>query len=87
MADEIIYLLCAATGFTCAVLLWRGFRQNQVRLLFWSSLCFLGLALNNLMLFVDVRVLPEQDLYLLRSVPAVVGMALLLYGLIWERDL
>ena len=52
--------------------------------MFWSALCFVGLALNNLMLIVDVRFIPEIDLSTWRMVPAVIGVAVLLYGLIWE---
>ncbi len=44
----------------------------------------IGLALNNVMLIVDLRVLPGADLSTWRMVPAVAGAALLLYGLIWE---
>jgi hypothetical protein len=55
-----------------------------VRLLFWSAWCFAGLALNNILLLVDLRVLPQIDLEIWRTVPAVAGVALLVYGLIWE---
>ena len=79
-----IYILCALTSIACAVLLVRGYRQSRARLLFWSALCFIGLALNNLMLIVDLRVLTEVDLQLWRSVPAVAGLAVLVYGLVWE---
>lgn len=79
-----IYLLCALTSLACAVLLLRGYRRTGVRLLFWSGLCFLGFFLNNALLVVDVRVVPLQDLSLVRSLPALAGVAALLYGLIWE---
>lgn len=81
----LVYVLCAATSLICAILLWRGYRQSGVRLLLWSSLCFIGLALNNALLFVDLEMLPERDLFVLRSVPALAGLVLLLYGLIWEE--
>jgi hypothetical protein len=84
MFANIVYVLCAATSSLCAWLLFRGYRRSGARLLFWSALCFIGLALNNVILIVDVRVLPEVDLSTWRMVPAVVGAALLLYGLIWE---
>lgn len=80
----VVYLLCAATSALCAVLLLRGFRQSGARLLLWSSFCFLGFALNNLMLIVDVRMVHEIDLTTWRIVPALIGVMLLLYGLIWE---
>jgi hypothetical protein len=79
-----VYILCILTSALCAVLLFRGYRATRVRLLLWSALCFAGLALNNVLLFVDVRVLPETDLSIVRSLPAIAGVLLLLYGLIWE---
>ena len=79
-----VYALCALTSIACAVLLLRGYLRSKVRLLLWSGLCFAGLALNNVVLFVDVRVLPETDLSLLRTLPAVAGILILIYGLIWE---
>lgn len=82
----MVYVLCALTSLACTVLLLRGYRQSGVRLLFWSGLCFLGLALNNGLLFVDRKVFPEVDLYLLRNLPALAGLMLLLYGLIWEAE-
>lgn len=84
MLADVVYVLCAATSALCAGLLLRGYRKSGVRLLFWSALCFVGFALNNVLLIVDVRVLPASDLSTWRIVPAVVGAALLLYGLIWE---
>jgi len=58
-----------------------------MRLLFWAGLCFVGFALNNILLFIDLIVFPTQiDLSIWRTLPAVVGVMLLLYGLIWEAD-
>jgi hypothetical protein len=84
MFANVVYILCAATSSLCAGLLFRGYRRTGARLLFWSALCFVGLALNNVMLIVDVRVMPGIDLSTWRVVPAIAGAALLLYGLIWE---
>ena len=81
---ELVYALCAATSFLCALLLFRGYRTSRTRLLFWASLCFAGLALNNALLFIDLILLPQIDLFLWRSATALAGMSLLLYGLIWE---
>ena len=82
----IVYLLCAATSLACALLLLRAYKHSRVRLLFWSGLCFVGLALNNALLFVDLEVFPQTDLFLLRSLPALVGLLLLIYGLIWDIE-
>ncbi|HEX2120478.1 MAG TPA: DUF5985 family protein [Thermoanaerobaculia bacterium] len=84
MLANAVYILCAVTSTLCAVLLLRGYRQSGARLLFWSGLCFLGLALNNVLLIVDLRFVPATDLSTWRMVPSLAGVALLLYGLIWE---
>jgi len=80
----IVYLLCAVTALVCCVLLWRGYRRTQVRLLFWSSLCFGGFALDNFLLFLDRIVLPSVELLLYRRSAGLVAVGLLLFGLIWK---
>lgn len=80
----IVYVLCAITSAACSWLLLRGYKNSGVRLLLWSGLCFAGFALNNILLFVDVQVIPETDLSILRTMPALIGVALLLYGFIWD---
>lgn len=80
----LVYALCALTSIACAVLLLRGYRQSGARLLFWAGLCFAGLALNNVLLFVDLRLVPATDLSAWRSLPALAGLLSLIYGLVWE---
>ena len=82
----VVYCLGALTSFACALLLLRGYSRGRRKLLLWSGLCFLGLAVNNILIFLDLVVLPEVDLYLLRLLTTCVAMALLLYGLIWESN-
>ena len=88
----IVYILCALTSLACAVMLWRGFAQSRARFLMWSSLCFAALAINNILLFVDKLVLPDVDSFagisfpIWRSVAALIGLALLIYGLIWDAE-
>jgi hypothetical protein len=82
---ETIYLLCAATSVTCAVLLIRGWRRSRSRLLLWSSACFALLAFNNGLLVMDLMVVKEMDLAMYRSTTALVAILVLLAGLIWER--
>jgi hypothetical protein len=79
-----IYLLCMLTSATCAVLLLRGYMRSRVRLLLWSGLCFVGLALNNTLLVLDLRVIPQTDLSVYRTLPALLGVVVLIYGMIWE---
>ncbi|HVX42184.1 MAG TPA: DUF5985 family protein [Gemmatimonadaceae bacterium] len=84
MIARIIYILCALTSLACAVLLLRGYVQTRVRLLLWSGLCFVFLCLSNIVLYIDIEVLPSIDLSLLRAIPVVIALVLLLYGLVWE---
>lgn len=83
---KAVFLLCALTSMVCAVLLLRGYVRSRSRLLLWSGLCFVGLAFNNALLVVDRILLPDLDLSVWRQVPAVVGVALLLYGLVWDAE-
>ena len=78
-----IYLIEAAVNVLCAVLLISGYRKSQTRLLFWSGLCFAGLAVESGLAFVDLVLFPAVDLYLLRLGTSVIAMAMLLFGLIW----
>ena len=84
MIPEIVYLLCALTSVVCAWLLWRSYRRHRTPLLLWSLLGFIGIALNNVLLFVDLVLVPSIDLSLLRNVTAFAAIALMLSGLIWE---
>ena len=80
----LVYALCALTSIVCAALLARGYRQSGTRLLLWAALCFTGLALNNVLLFVDLGVVPTMDLSVWRSLPALAGLVVLIYGLVWD---
>ena len=81
---ETVYLLCALTSVACAWLLVRSYRRSRTSLLLWSSMCFVGLALNNALLFTDLVVVPTVDLSLLRALTGLVAVAALLVGLIWS---
>ena len=89
---EAVYILCALTSLACAVMLWRGFAQSGARFLMWSSLCFVGLAINNVLLFLDKVVLPDVTGFwgvsfpIWRSAAALIGIALLIYGLVWDAE-
>ncbi len=79
-----VYLLGVLTTLACAVLLLRGYAQGKKRLLLWTGVCFVGLTISNLLVFVDLVLVPEIDLYLWRLGAAAISMAFMLYGLIWE---
>jgi hypothetical protein len=83
---EFVYILCTLTSAICAGLLFRAYRANRAALLFWSSICFIGLAVNNALLLVDLSVVPDQDLFLVRTAFALAGVTALIYGLIFENQ-
>ena len=79
-----VYIFGFLVTLACGVLLFRAYAGVRKRLLLWSAICFCGLAIANLLVFVDLVLLPRIDLYLLRLITAAIAMLLLLYGLIWE---
>jgi hypothetical protein len=81
---EAVFALCALTSLACAALLLRSYRRTRARLLLWSSICFVGLALNNILLFLDLIVMPNVDLSLPRAVLALGSVLFINFGLIWD---
>lgn len=81
-----VYTLGFLTTLTCSVLLLRAYWRVRAKLLLWSGVCFLGLAISNLLVLVDLVLLPQVDLYLWRLSTAALAMMILLYGLIWEGE-
>jgi hypothetical protein len=82
---EAIYLLCAGTSLVAAFLLLRQYRASRTRLLLWSVVAFAGLALNNVLVYVDLVIVPGTvDLSAARSAAGAASMLALLFGLIGE---
>jgi hypothetical protein len=84
LGPTIVYSLCLVTSLVCAVLLVRAYRASRSRLLLWSAICFVLLAANNLLVVVDVLMLPDIDLTLARQGAALAAVLVLLYGFVWE---
>ncbi|HEY7928404.1 MAG TPA: DUF5985 family protein [Steroidobacteraceae bacterium] len=85
MIAAILYVACALTSGGCAWLLVRGYHASGTRLLFWAALCFVGLTIDNIVLFIDLALTPAtMDLFYWRTIPAVAGLIVMIYGLIWE---
>jgi len=83
---EVVYILSSIMSIMCAYMLFRAYRRNPSHLLLWSSACFTLLAVNNIILFIDVLILPEVDFggLLIRNIAGAAAGSLLLFGLIWE---
>ncbi len=81
---EAVYLLCAIASLACAALLLWNWRRAKLRLILWTSLCFVGLAIQNVLLFVDLVMVPDLGLQLVRNLTGLLALGVLLYGLITE---
>ena len=83
----VLFALAILTSLACTFLLFRGYVQTRLPILMWSALCFVCLSINNILLFVDIVVLPSAiDLRLFRHGAALVGMLFLIYGFIRESE-
>ena len=81
-----VYTLCFVTSAACAWLLIRNYSRTRARLLLWSSLCFVLLAANNLMLVFDLLILPTVDLRVERAFLALAAAGVLLFGFLWDLE-
>ena len=81
-----VYLLCFLTSAGCAALLMRSYRRTRTRLLLWSACCFVGLTVNNVILFFDLVIYPAMDLRPARLIAALAGKMFLLYAFIFESE-
>ena len=82
----LLYLMAVLTCFACTILLGRSYMQTHLRLLLWSTLCFVGLTISNVLLFFDLMIFTELDLRPWRLSFALAGLLFLLYGFIWEAE-
>jgi hypothetical protein len=85
--EAAIYLLGTLVVLACGLLLARGYKQSRQRLLLWSSICFLGLAVSNALTFLDLSILPQAiDLHMLRHSVTGIATLVLVYGLVWDSE-
>ena len=83
----LVYTLCFATCTLCAWLLARSYRRTRSRLLMWSALCFVLLAVSNFAVVLDMLVFPTQvDLRPVRLGLSLAAVGVLLFGFIWDED-
>lgn len=81
-----VYLLCSLSSVVAAWLVYRSYRLSPTRLLLWSSLAFAALAVNNVILFFDIMLLPNISLLALRHAASLAAIGFLLYGFTWEAE-
>jgi len=85
--EGLVNLVGMLVAGLSAFLLLRGYAQTRTRLLLWSGLCFVGLAVSSLLVFVDLRLLPDEvNLYRYRLAFSAVATGVLVFGLVWDSD-
>jgi len=78
----IVYMLCTVTSLLCACLLLKAHRRARSRLLLWSGIFFSLLAVSNILLFIDLVLVPSIDLSTVRTTVTAVAHLLLVIGFI-----
>ncbi len=84
--EVVVYLLCLGTSVLCAALLVRSYLRTRAGLLFWSALSFVFLAINSLLVVLDMLVLTSLDLSPWRYAASLAAICVLLYGFIWRAE-
>lgn len=79
---EAVYILCALTSGICALMLLRHYARSKVPLVMWTGICFVAFTIGNILLFVDLVVVPSEDLLMWRLGASLFGVTALLYELI-----
>jgi len=82
----LVYVLCFVTCVACVVLLTRAWLRTRTRLLLWTAISFVFLALNNLLVVVDLLVFADADLTTARYLAALIAGAVLIFAFVWEAD-
>jgi hypothetical protein len=81
-----VYFLCFLASAGCGWLLVRSYLSHRTKLLLWSAICFVLLALNNFFLVLDLVFFPDVDFGLIRPLLSLAAVSTILYGFIWALD-
>ena len=81
---DLLYLLCFLTSLSCCLLLIRSYRRTRSRVLLWTAACFVLLAVDNLLVVLDLIVLTHVDLSMLRLLVTLFAVSTLLVGFMRE---
>lgn len=79
-----VYLLCFLTSLSCCLLLIRSYRRSRSKVLLWTAACFVLLAIDNLLVVVDLVLLPNVDLSVPRLLATLLAASTLIIGFVWE---
>ena len=77
-----VYLLCTMTSLLCCLMLVLQYRRSPGPFLMHSAVAFLCFAVSNVLLSVDLVLLPQVDLRLWRNLATLAGVIILLVALI-----
>jgi hypothetical protein len=83
LVPAVVDLLCMASSMLCAFLLFRSWLKTRFPLVLWTSACIVLLAVSNVLLVVDVILLPSFD-SVPRLLTALAAVSVLLFGFIRE---
>jgi Family of unknown function (DUF5985) len=81
---DVLYLLCFFTSLSCCLLLIRSYSRAQSRVLLWTAACFVLLAIDNLLVVVDLILVPTVDLSVPRLLATLLAVSTLVIGFVWE---
>ena len=79
-----VYILCSVTCLLCCALLFKRYRISRAYLLLRSAIAFLCFTVANILLFIDLILVPNVDLTLWRNLVTLAGVLVLLAALISE---
>ena len=82
----VVYILCFLTSSACAWLLGRSYARSKARLLLWSSVSFVLLAGNNLVLVLDLLVFQDINLRIGRLLFSLAAVCVLIFGFVWDLE-
>jgi hypothetical protein len=82
----VVYIVGILVTALCAILLLQAYARVAQKFLLWSGLCFVGLTISNVLLFLDLVMWSDVSLYTWRLSTAAISMLMLLYGLIWGKN-
>ncbi|MEP6883581.1 MAG: DUF5985 family protein [Gammaproteobacteria bacterium] len=81
---QTMYALCALVSVACAAFSLQQYLANGSKFLRWATLCFMGLAVNNILIYLDDILHRGGDFFMWRAAAALAGMTAFIYGLIWD---